>query len=81
MFSATTYIERRKQLASTVSSGLITGEALVGILLAIPFAASQSTDVLAVAPDGFEPIANVLGIISLCLFCLWLFRTARGNRS
>src|SRR5690606_40752761 len=29
------------------ASGLITGEALVGILLAIPFAAAQSTSVLA----------------------------------
>jgi putative OPT family oligopeptide transporter len=60
------------------ASGLITGEALVGILLAIPFAASQSTDVLSIAPEGFETVADILGIVSLCVFCIWLFRTARG---
>ncbi|NNF03116.1 MAG: hypothetical protein HKN17_01510, partial [Rhodothermales bacterium] len=58
------------------ASGLITGEALVGILLAIPFAAYQSTDVLAFAPEGFEPIANILGVIGFVLFCTWLYRTA-----
>ena len=63
------------------ASGLITGEALVGILLAIPFAASQSTDVLALAPEGFEAVANILGIIGFALFCFWLFRTARGSRA
>ena len=60
------------------ASGLITGEALVGILLAIPFAASQSIDVLSIAPEGFETVADILGIVSLCVFCIWLFRTARG---
>lgn len=58
------------------ASGLITGEALIGILLAIPFAAYQSTDVLAFAPAGFEPIANILGLIGFILFCTWLYRTA-----
>lgn len=58
------------------SSGLITGEALVGILLAIPFAAAQSTDVLTIAPPGFEPVANILGILGLALFVMWLYRVA-----
>jgi putative OPT family oligopeptide transporter len=59
------------------ASGLITGEALVGIILAIPFAAAQSTDVLRIAPDGFEPIANALGLAGLCFFVLWLYRVAK----
>ncbi len=59
------------------SSGLITGEALVGIALAIPFAAAQSTDVLALAPEGFDTIANVLGIAAFVLFVLWLYRMAK----
>jgi len=61
------------------SSGLITGEALVGILLAIPFAAAQSTDVLAIAPDGFESVAGVLGLVAFSLFAVWLYRAARGT--
>ena len=59
------------------ASGLITGEALVGILLAIPFAAAQSTTVLRIAPEGFEPIADILGIAGLAFFVVWLYRVAR----
>ena len=59
------------------ASGLITGEALVGILLAIPFAASQSTTVLRIAPEGFEPVADVLGVLGFVFFVMWLYRVAR----
>jgi putative OPT family oligopeptide transporter len=59
------------------SSGLITGEALVGIILAVPFALKESTDALRLAPAGFEPIANVLGLVGLAFFILWLYRIAR----
>ncbi len=58
------------------SSGLITGEALVGILLAIPFAAAQNTDVIRLAPEGFETFATVLGIVSFGLFTVWLYKVA-----
>jgi putative OPT family oligopeptide transporter len=61
------------------ASGLITGEALVGIILAIPFAAAQNTDVLALAPEGFDTVADILGIIAFSMFCMWLYRTARGK--
>ena len=59
------------------ASGLITGEALVGIILAIPFAAAQSTDVLAIAPAGFETVASLLGILAMLFFAAWLYRVAR----
>lgn len=58
------------------ASGLITGEALVGILLAIPFAAAQSTDVLRIAPAGFETVATVLGVAGFVFFVWWLYRVA-----
>ena len=58
------------------SSGLITGEALVGILLAIPFAAAQSTDVLSLAPEGFGQAALVLGLAGFAFICAWLYRLA-----
>jgi putative OPT family oligopeptide transporter len=60
------------------ASGLITGEALLGILLAIPFAAAQSTDVLAIAPPGFEAVAGPLGLLAFGAFCVWLYRVARA---
>lgn len=58
------------------ASGLITGEALVGIALAVPFAAAQSTDVLALAPAGFAPVATVLGLTGFAGFVYWLYRVA-----
>ncbi|GMQ81459.1 MAG: oligopeptide transporter, OPT family [Rhodothermia bacterium] len=61
------------------SSGLITGEALIGILLAVPFAAAQNTDVLRLAPEGFEIFATGLGLVGFALFCIWLYRVAKGT--
>jgi len=62
------------------ASGLITGEALVGILLAVPFAVSQSTRVLALVPPSFTPVATALSAVSLAAVALWLYRTAAGSR-
>jgi len=59
------------------ASGLITGEALVGILLAIPFALAQSTDVLRLVPDSFAPVAHTLGVLVFLGFVYWLYRVAR----
>lgn len=58
------------------SSGLITGEALVGILLAIPFAYFESTDVLTLVPESFGPYADWLGGFALIAFIVWLYRVA-----
>lgn len=44
------------------SSGLIAGEAIMGIALAIPFAAYQSTKVFNIRPDNFESFALGLGV-------------------
>lgn len=70
------------------SSGLITGEALVGILLAIPFAYYQSTDVMSVPAimglEGasrarFDQLALGLGIAATVFFIYWLYRVARRH--
>jgi len=70
-------VSRSERRGLLFASGLITGEALVGIMLAIPFAAAQSTDVLNLAPAGFEPVATALGIGAFAMFCLWLYNVAR----
>lgn len=58
------------------SSGLIAGEALVGIALAVPFALSRSTSVLAVAPENWGTPGTVLGVVALAVIALWLRQTA-----
>lgn len=52
------------------ASGLITGEALIGILLAIPVAIYGSSNVLAIADD---PLGSIPGIIIVGLICYWLY--------
>ncbi|GAB5519505.1 MAG: oligopeptide transporter, OPT family [Rhodothermales bacterium] len=63
------------------ASGLITGEALVGILLAIPFAAAQSTDVLSMETlFGFSvsgTVSSALGLLCFGAFAMWLYAVAR----
>src|SRR5699024_6440257 len=66
------------------ASGLMTGEALVGIILAVPFAIAQSAEVFALEPSmlglsepGFTVLTNVLGIGAFVAFALWLWRTAQ----
>lgn len=62
------------QRALLVASGLIAGEALIGILLAIPFAAAQSTDVLRLAPPNFALAAEVLGLLVFFVLIGWVGR-------
>ena len=60
------------------ASGLITGEALIGILMAIPIVISGKADVLAIVPN---PIGNWPGIILLMLVVLWLGKVALPRRN
>lgn len=61
------------------ASGLITGEALVGILLAVPFAATQSTTVLAIS--GVPTVlSESLGVIAFAGFAGWLLMVAQNPR-
>ncbi len=58
-----------------LASGLITGEALVGILLAIPFAVYQRTDVLAI-PGVPGALQTALGLAGAAAFLAWMYRVA-----
>lgn len=70
-------IERRGIL---FASGLIAGEAIVGILLAIPFVIYQSTNVFRVVPDALKDSTDVLGVIvSLGVF-LWFYNVASKTK-
>lgn len=70
---------RRHSDGLLVASGLIAGEALAGIMLAIPFALAGSTRVLQVVPDGFSPVAGVLGVVVLLGLAAWLYRADRST--
>ncbi len=55
------------------ASGLITGEALIGIVLAIPIVVSGKSDVLALLP---EPAGAWPGVVLLIGVGYWLYRVA-----
>jgi uncharacterized oligopeptide transporter (OPT) family protein len=60
------------------ASGLITGEAILGILLAIPIVISGREDALAVLK---KPLGAWPGAILLAAIAYWLYRTARGKKA
>jgi putative OPT family oligopeptide transporter len=60
------------------AAGLITGEALVGILLAVPIVLTKSTETLAV-PEAWRPGA-LAGLIAVAVAAALLYRTAAKTR-
>jgi len=58
------------------ASGLITGEALIGILLAIPIVVSGKPDVMAVLE---KPLGAWPGVVLLIAIAWWLYYTALGK--
>ncbi len=57
-----------------IASGLITGEALVGIFLAIPVAIYGSSDVMALFED--PPFGSLPGLIVVLGICYWVYKTS-----
>jgi putative OPT family oligopeptide transporter len=66
-------IERRGLL---FASGLIAGEAIVGILIAIPFVAYQSTSVFKAVPAALAESTDVLGLIVFLAILYWFHKVS-----
>jgi hypothetical protein len=56
------------------AAGTIAGEALVGIVLAIPFAAYQNTEILAIVGPSFQQTATILGTLTFAAICYYLYQ-------
>jgi putative OPT family oligopeptide transporter len=71
--------EKLKQNGMLFAAGMITGEALVGIFIAMCIWASGNSDVLAVAAEmlGGKWVAAVL----LLAICYWMFRAGTPRRT
>ena len=65
--------QRTEQTGLLIASGLITGEALMGIGLAIPIGASGDSNVWALLEN---PLGSWLGLLVIAVVCIWLYRTA-----
>jgi len=69
--------ERRGLL---MASGLITGEALMGILVAIPIVLLKQRDIEMPLWEGMVPFGGAIGVILLVFVAFWLYRTAVRSR-
>ncbi len=63
------------------ASGLIAGEALIGILLAIPFVAYQSTNVFRIVPEALKNSTDVLGLLVTLGILYWFYKIASKIRN
>jgi len=66
--------EKLKQMGLLFSAGLIAGEALIGVLMAIPIVVTGDANVLAVA-ESLQP-GQWAGIMALAAFGWWMHRVA-----
>ena len=63
-----------------LACGLVSGAALMNILLAIPFSLSQNLDILRVLPKDVPLfIPNVLGFLSLIGLGVWFYTTGKAK--
>ncbi|MEM1264016.1 MAG: oligopeptide transporter, OPT family [Pseudomonadota bacterium] len=81
-------VEDRLRGGMLFAAGLITGEALLGILMAIPIAASGNGNVVADAVAGLlgleslsiGSLAPVIGLVVVAGVVVWLYNVASANR-
>jgi putative OPT family oligopeptide transporter len=66
--------ERAQRMGTLFAAGLITGEALMGIFIAIPIVAAGRADVLALPAD--MQLGRGFGLILLAIIAWLLYRTA-----
>ena len=69
--------DRAQNRGLLFASGLITGEALIGILMAIPIVISGNANVLALVS---KPIGTWPGVVLLLLVVFWLAKVASPKR-
>jgi len=67
-------LDNCEQRGVLLNSGIVAGGALMGIILAIPFALKQNTEILSLVGPSFTPYAEMLGLVSGLFLCIWIYR-------
>ena len=65
-----------KQKTILLACGMVAGAALMGVILAVPFAIRQSTDVFTLVKGSFSEKAQWLGLLTFLLLAFWLYYKA-----
>jgi putative OPT family oligopeptide transporter len=63
-----------------LACGLVAGASLMGVILAIPFAISKSTDILAIMPASLGSVATLLSMLAMVGLIYWIYQTAVHKR-
>lgn len=80
--SCISLLNKGKSYSSTqkvilIACGLVSGAAVMNVLLAIPFAVTKNPDVLNLVGQGWQGMSHVLGMGSAIGVMFWLYRSAR----
>ncbi len=70
-------VQEKQQRGILVACGLVAGNAVMGVFLAIPFVFLGSSNALSIVPAWFHPIAVVLGFLTLVGLSYWLYAASR----
>lgn len=73
-------VTHREHNGLLLACGLVAGAALMGVILAIPFAIAESSDVLVIVPDSFAPYAVILSVIISWGLACWLYYAVCGKK-
>ncbi len=79
--SVSTPFSVRHQRSLMLACGMVAGCALMGVILAIPFAISQSTDVLAIVSSKFDPIASTLSFLVTFGIMYWIYYVGARSKT
>jgi hypothetical protein len=69
-------VEKLDNKTNILICGLIAGESLMGLVLAVPFVIRQSSDALRIVGESFAPTAQFLSFIVTILLIRHIYRTA-----
>ncbi|MDX1919019.1 MAG: oligopeptide transporter, OPT family [Candidatus Caenarcaniphilales bacterium] len=69
----------KNQAGTLYASGLINGEALIGILLSIPFALFHNTEILRLIPTNYEYLTIFLGLLAFAGVGFMLMCSSRSK--
>ncbi|MGB6976813.1 MAG: OPT/YSL family transporter, partial [Gammaproteobacteria bacterium] len=73
--------EENSQQGVLLACGLVAGAALMGVVLAIPFVISGSTDVLSLVSNRFASLVNIFSVLVTLALCIWMYRVSCSNKS
>lgn len=64
-----------RQRGLLLACGMVAGSALMGVILAIPFAIKGDANALSLVSASFIPYADFLGYVSLGILAFWIYKT------